>query len=114
VIGYFGILAAAALVLLILMFGIRLLRISICQSNQLGMIMGLGCSLLFFIQSIEYILVNLALLPSASLYLPLVSYSGSAIIQTCVMIGILLSIYRYQDVASEPDMQRTVDSAVKM
>lgn len=114
IIGYFGILAAAALVMLIIMFGVKLLRISICQSNQLGMIMGLGCSLLFFVQSIEYILVNLTLLPTASLYLPLVSYSGSGMIQTCVLIGILLSIYRYQDIVSEPNVKRTVNSAAKM
>lgn len=103
IIGSFGILLAAALTLLIIMLGIRLIHISIRQPNQLGMIMGLGCSMHFFIQSIEYILVNLGLLPTASLYLPLVSYGGGSMIQTCIFLGILLSIYRYQDVLPEPD-----------
>lgn len=102
IIGHFGILAAVALVLLILMFAVKLLQISVCQSNQLGMIMGLGCSLLFFVQSAEYILVNLTILPTTSVYLPLISYSGGGMIQTCGLVGILLSIYRYQDVVPEP------------
>lgn len=101
-IGSCGILAASALVLLILLFGIRMLHISLHQKNQLGLIMGLGCSLVFGIQSAESILVNLSLLPSTSAYFPLISYSQGGMLQTCILLGILLSIYRYQDVVSEP------------
>lgn len=101
-IGYYGVLAAAALIIFVLFLGVKLLRISIRQKNQLGMMMGLGCSLIFGIQSVEYILVNLGLLPAASIYFPLISYGGSGMLQTCILLGILLSIYRYQDVVSEP------------
>lgn len=96
--GTFGILAAAALVILVVVFGVRLLHISIHQKNQLGMMMGLACSLSFVIQSAEYIFVNLSLLPPAGIYFPLISFGGNGMIQTCILLGILLSIYRYEDV----------------
>ncbi len=102
-IGTFGVLAAAALVILVIVFGARLLYISIHQKNQLGMMMGLACSLTFMIQSAEYILVNLSLLPPAGVYFPLVSFGGSGMVQTCILLGILLSIYRYENVVSEAE-----------
>lgn len=106
-IGTFGILAGATLITLIVLLGIKLLNISIHQKNQLGMIMGLGCSLVFLIQSVEYILVNLTLLPESGLYLPLVSFGGSGMLQTCMLLGIMLSIYRYENVVSEPQPVQT-------
>lgn len=107
IIGEFGILAAAALVILIAVLAGKLLHISIHQKNQLGMIMGLGCSLTFTLQAAEYILVNLSLLPSAGLYFPLISFGGSGMLQTCVLLGILLSIYRYENVFPEPGTEQT-------
>lgn len=100
IIGTFGVLAAAALVILIIMLSAKLLSISFRQKNQLGMIMGLGCSLVFTIQSAEYILVNLALLPASGLYFPLLSFGGSGMLQTCILLGILLSIYRYENISA--------------
>lgn len=101
-IGKFGILAGAALAILILMLGAKLLYLSIHQKNQLGMAMGIGCSLVFGIQSVEYILVNLSLLPPSGLYFPFVSFGGSSMLCTYILLGILLSIYRYQDIVPEP------------
>lgn len=103
-IGTFGILAAAALVILVLVFGARLLYISVQQKNQLGMMMGLACSLSFIIQSAEYILVNLSLLPPAGVYFPLISFGGNGMVQTCILLGILLSIYRYEDVVPQTEV----------
>lgn len=100
IIGTFGVLAAAALIILIIMLSAKLLSISFLQKNQLGMIMGLGCSLVFIIQSAEYILVNLALLPASGLYFPLLSFGGSGMLQTCILLGILLSIYRYENISA--------------
>lgn len=100
-IGTFGILAAAALVIPVVVLGAKLLYISFSQKNQLGMVMGLGCSLAFVMQSAEYILVNLTLLPTSSLYFPFLSYGGSGMLQTCILLGILLSIYRYENVSSD-------------
>ena len=105
-IGQLGILTAAALVMLVLLFGARLLHISLHQKNQLGMIMGLGCSLVFGLQSAEFILVNLTILPPAGVYFPLISFGGSGMIHTCILLGLLLSIYRYENVVSEPEYKK--------
>lgn len=102
-IGTFGILAAAVLVILVVVFGARLLYISIHQKNQLGMMMGLACSLSIIIQSAEYIFVNLSLLPPTGVYFPLISFGGSGMIQTCILLGILLSIYRYENVVPKTE-----------
>ena len=59
VIAYYGILAAAVLagVLLFLLF--RFLKISLGQRNQLGMLMGTACSILFLLETAGYIVTNL-------------------------------------------------------
>ena len=101
--GTYGILAAAALILAILLLGAYFLRFSIRQKNRLGRMMGLGCSLVFGLQAVEYILMDLGLFPATRVYLPLVSYGGSGMVQSCFLLGLLLSIYRYQHVAAEPD-----------
>lgn len=99
--GQFGILAAIALVILVAVLSIKLLQISLHQKNKLGMIISLGCSLIFVIQSVEYILVNLGMLPPSGLYFPLISYGGNGMLQTCLLLGLLLSTYRYQNVVQE-------------
>ena len=109
--GTFGILAAVALIALIGLLGAKFLHICIRQKNQLGMIMGLGCSLSFILQSVEYVLINLSLLPPGGLYFPLVSYGGSGMLQTCILLGILLSTYRYENILSEPPYR---NASVKM
>lgn len=113
VIGTFGILAAALLVILIIILGAKLLFIAFHQKNQLGMIMGLGCSLVFVIQSAEYILVNLTLLPASSLYLPLLSFGGSGMLQTCILLGILLSIYRYENISGSSVQNVSVQRRIR-
>lgn len=100
--GAYGVLAAVGLILAILLLGTHFLHISIRQKNQLGMIMGIGCSLVFGLQAVEYILMNFGLIPATRVYLPLISYGGSGMMQTCILLGLLLSIYRYQDIAAEP------------
>lgn len=108
-IGTFGILAGVVLILFLTLLGARLLHISLRQKNQPGMIMGLGCSLVFLIQAAEYILVNLSLLPVSGLYFPLISYGGSGMLQTCILLGILLSIYRYENIVSHTGLYYRAD-----
>lgn len=97
IISYYGILAAILLIGAILYLFLRLLRVSWRQKNQLGMVMGTGCASVFFIQMVFYILGNLGFL-SAGVYCPFITYGGSGMVITYVLLGILLSIYRYQNV----------------
>lgn len=57
-----------------------------------------GIGILFAVQSFINIGVNMGLLPTKGLTLPLVSYGGSSLIVSCMCIGVLLRIHR--DVSS--------------
>lgn len=100
VISYYGILAAVILMALMVLLINRIFKISFRQKNQLGMIMGLGCGLAYSIQVIIYVLQNLGLYPTTTVFLPLFSYGATGTIVSYILLGILLSIYRYQNIIS--------------
>jgi cell division protein FtsW (lipid II flippase) len=97
----FGVIVAGLLLLILSYFTYKLFRISFKQKNQLGLIIGLGCSLVFAVQIGMYVLSNLSFLPSMPGYLPLFSPGSIGTIVTYGLLGILLSIYRYKDVTPE-------------
>lgn len=97
---YYGMLAAAVLAGLILFLLIRFLRISLRQRNQLGMLMGAGCSVVFLVETAVYILNNLGVVYTSS-YCPFLSCGGTGTLITYILLGILLSICRYQNTAPE-------------
>lgn len=100
---YYGILAGVGMVSFLGILLIRCLKVSLRQKNQLGMMMGLGCSLVFLTQSVLYILVNLTILPYTRGYLPLFSLGGTAAVVSFLLLGMILSIYRHQNLLpSEP------------
>lgn len=94
---YYGILAAVILAGLILLLLIRGLLISFRQKNQLGMLMGTSTVIVLLVQFVLYVLCNVGVLPSA-IYCPFITYGGSGMLTTSILLGILLSIYRYQNV----------------
>lgn len=96
----YGILAAALIVGLILFLFIRFMRISFRQRNQLGMLMGTGCCAVFLIEMLIYIAVNLGAAYLDS-YCPFLTSGGTGMMVTYIMLGLLLSIYRYQNTAPE-------------
>lgn len=71
------------------------------QKNQLGMIMGCGCGILMLAVVGLNILVNLSLLPGTTTFLPFFSYGGSGMIVCYAFMGIVMSIYRWQNVLPE-------------
>ena len=98
--GYYGILAAVILAGVLLFLLLRFLQISIRQRNQLGMMMGTGCAVVFLIEAGFYFLNNLGIIYLGN-YCPFFSYGGTGTIVTYILMGILLSICRYQNVAPE-------------
>ncbi len=97
---YYGILAAIVVVGLIMLLFWRGLQLSILQKNQLGMIMGTGCGIVLLVQFIFYVLCNTGFLPSA-IYCPFITYGGAGMLTTYILLGIMLSVYRYQNVTGE-------------
>lgn len=100
VIAYYGILAAVIFVGVMLFLLMRFLKISLGQRNQLGMLMGAGCSVLFLVEAALYLLTNLGVI-YIGIFCPFLSYGGTGTVVTYILLGLLLSIYRYQNTAPE-------------
>ena len=97
---YYGILAAVILSGLLLFLLLRFLRLSLRQRNQLGMLMGTGCAAVFLIETAFYFLNNCGVMYLGN-YCPFFSYGGSGGIVMYLLLGLLLSICRYQNTAPE-------------
>lgn len=98
IIAYYGILAALFVVFLLFVLIRSMVKISLKQRNQLGMIMGLSCGLVFTIQVVTFVLQNIGLYPTTFVFLPLLSYGATGNYVAYMLLGILLSIYRYQTI----------------
>ncbi len=101
IIHYYGILAAVLVIVIVGGLLIWFLQKTRHQKNQLGMIMGTGCVVVLLIQFIGYILENLGYFPLSNNYCLFLTTGGSGIMISYIMLGILLSIYRYQNVLVE-------------
>lgn len=92
-----GILVAALLAYLL----IKIFRVSFYQKNQLGMILGCGCGMVYLFQILLSIGMNLGLLPTTAAILPFFSSGGSGIVISYILLGLVLSVYRYQNILSD-------------
>lgn len=101
VVASYGVFLLVVIIALLAFFCCKLFQLSIKQKNQVGTIIGIGCGLIFTVQIAEYILMNLGLLPGTTVFLPLFSYGGSGTVVSYILLGLLLSIYRYQNLVTE-------------
>ncbi len=101
VVAAYGILAGILLVLCLVVLILRFAKISLNQKNQLGMVMGTGCTALFLIQAIVFILENLGGVGEMGIYCPFFGTEKSGILVSYILLGLLLSICRYQKTAPE-------------
>ena len=89
-----GILVAAVLAALVMfIFGA-----AVKQKNELGMVMGLGCGMIFLLNVLVNLLGSLGLILPVSSFLPFLSIGRSNILLCYALVGIIMSIYRYKDV----------------
>lgn len=100
--GHYGMIFAAALVAVLLFLLSYLLWACLRQKNQLGMLMGLGCALVLLVQTGCYALLNMGIVNMGVVFFcPFVTYGRGGMLLTSVLLGILLSVYRYQSVLSK-------------
>lgn len=109
IISYYGILAGIAVLLLFAVFLIRIFRISAGQKNQLGQMVGMGCSMIFAVQLYHYIMFNLGIGVLVGINLPFFTFGKWVALSTYILAGLLLSIYRYKDVSTDrkPDCRKS-------
>lgn len=101
-----GALAAALMCFLIL----KVFRVSFGQKNQLGMILGCGCGSVYLLQMGISIGMNLGLLPTTAAILPFFSFGGTGLLVSYILLGLVLSIYRYKNILSEKPQKKRIRS----
>lgn len=107
ILSFCGILTAVLFIGLIAVLLFYLLKHTLRQRNQAGRIMGLGCTVVLVGRLVIYLLGNLGLQPYGDGYCPFLSTGGSSAVVTGILLGLLFSIYRYQNIAKEPKKSRT-------
>jgi cell division protein FtsW (lipid II flippase) len=76
----------------------KIFHISVTQKNQLGMIIGTGCGIAFLVKITASLLINLQILPYFSISMPFLSYGGSNTFVSYILLGLVLSVYRYKNI----------------
>ncbi len=94
----YGVLLTVAVVAGLTLIIFKIFRISLTQKNQLGMIVGTGCGLVFLVKTTVGILQNLQLIPYISVNIPFLSYGGSNVVVSYILLGLVLSVYRYKNI----------------
>lgn len=94
----YGIMAAVIIFGLLVILCVRLMKSVIGQRNQLGMLMGTACGLTLIVQILLYLVWNIGITWSFGTFCPFLSYGGTGTVVTYILLGVLLSVYRYQNV----------------
>lgn len=94
----YGIIPAILLCCVIAVLITAIFHTAFRQKNQLGMLMGCGCGMVFLISFLVNVLENVCLFPSSMTFLPFISAGGSHIVVSYGLLGIVLSIYKYKNI----------------
>lgn len=97
----YGLVAAGGLVAAVAGLYAGLFYLVMRQKNQMGRLIGGGCVLLFAVELVQSVLVNLGYFVIASGGIPFLASGGSHILAVYILFGVLLSIYRYQNLVWE-------------
>ncbi len=100
---HFGMAAGVLLVSFLLYLIGKMLNLSMRQKNRLGTLVGLGCTGVFFMETISYILMNFGGFPMSRIYMPFLS-SGRGQVIHYLFMGIMLSVYGNTNVLTEKTM----------
>jgi rod shape determining protein RodA len=85
-------------IILFTLYGIvfwRILRISFRGGSNFEVLFGMGLAILFMVQSVVHIGMNIGLLPVTGNTLPFMSYGGSHLLSEFLGLGILMGMKRY-------------------
>ncbi|MCI8991980.1 MAG: FtsW/RodA/SpoVE family cell cycle protein [Eubacterium sp.] len=101
IVGYYGVLAGIILGAVIALFIWKMLMMVTKQKNQAGMLIGAGSAVVFAVQFLQATLENLSFLPTTSTYFPLLSYGFGSTVVSFILLGFVMSVYRYQNIVPQ-------------
>ena len=96
-----GIAAVAGIIICLAVLAIYVFNISLRQKNSLGCMIGCSCGVALGLQSLSNILIVFGVLPLTDSVLPFFASGLSFTIVDYVLLGLVLSIYRYKDIRRE-------------
>ena len=98
--GTYGYIICAAVCAVLVLLIVAIFSIVFRQKNQLGMMMGFGSGMIIFVNIAINLLENFGILPTSQTFLPFFSKGGSCMYVCYILMGVILSVYRYKDVYS--------------
>ena len=87
-----GLVGAFAVLALFLTFVFRGLRIAMLARDEFSALLAVGLTTSLGLQTLIIVAGNLKIVPLTGITLPFVSYGGSSVIASFVMLGLLLSV----------------------
>lgn len=90
--GLVGLLGVCALFAVVAGRAIKIGNAAAARDEIFGALFAFGCAIMLSAQAFIHLGGNLALLPSKGLTLPLVSYGGSSLLATGLMLGVLMRV----------------------
>ena len=97
-----------AVIISLIILAVYVFSISINQKNSLGSIVGCSCGIVIAVQAVSNILIVTGLFPLMGTTLPFFSLGITNIIIDYILLGFVLSIYRYQDIRVEKEPVTTL------
>lgn len=97
----FGVIAGAAVAGSLLFFAGRALRLSLCQSNRLGMLLGSACALGLLVRSVTFIAINLGFGLYYTTGIPFLAYGLGNAVSNGLLVGLLLCVCRNSAILGE-------------
>lgn len=91
--GFFG---GVIVVGLFVVLAWRGFAIALSCPNRFGQMLAFGMTLAIVLQALINICVTVGLMPVTGVTLPLISYGGTSVVTTLLMLGILLNVSRYR------------------
>jgi len=89
-----GLLGGIGVILLFLLLSYRGFRIALASGNNFGILLATGITTLFALQSFIILSGVMKLLPLTGVTLPFVSYGGSSMLVSYILLGLLMNVGR--------------------
>lgn len=105
---YYGVLASVLIITLLLFLIDKIFHIAAQQKNELGMMIGYACGIIFAAATILNILSSSGLISCSFTCLPFLSSGGSNNVVFYMLIGLVLSIYRYKNILPDKIVKKSV------
>lgn len=104
-----GIIGMAGIIVCLLILCMYVFTISLKQKNSLGCIVGCSCGVAIALQSLSNVMIVLGVLPLTDSVLPFFASGLSFALVDYILLGLVLSIYRYKDIRREkPAIHMTI------